>query len=98
MPGKSPEKVEKKSVKDAKPLTKVLTEREYGKKINKIEAAAKALKSHVDRKSDEIQTLVEELVPAMNIDGDFKKGGKVKKDGVYRLHKGEKVVPVKKKK
>jgi len=26
----------------------------------------------------------------------FKKGGKVKKTGVYKLHKGEKVVPAKK--
>lgn len=28
--------------------------------------------------------------------GSFKKGGKVKKTGNYKLHKGEKVVPVKK--
>lgn len=30
------------------------------------------------------------------LDGSFKKGGKVKKTGVYRLHKGEVVVPKKK--
>lgn len=30
------------------------------------------------------------------VKGSFKKGGKVKATGVYKLHKGEKVVPVKK--
>lgn len=30
--------------------------------------------------------------------GSFKKGGKVKKTGLYKLHKGEKVIPAKKKK
>jgi len=30
--------------------------------------------------------------------GSYKKGGKVKKTGLYKLHKGEKVVPVKSKK
>lgn len=30
--------------------------------------------------------------------GSMKKGGKIKKTGLYRLHKGEKVVPSKKKK
>ena len=30
--------------------------------------------------------------------GTFKKGGKVKKTGIYKLHKGEVVKPVKKKK
>lgn len=29
--------------------------------------------------------------------GSFKKGGKVKKTGIYKLHKGEKVVKAKKK-
>lgn len=33
-----------------------------------------------------------------NILGSFKKGGKVKKTGNYKLHKGEEVKPVKKKK
>lgn len=28
--------------------------------------------------------------------GGFKKGGTVKKTGIYRLHKGEKVIPAKK--
>lgn len=30
--------------------------------------------------------------------GSFKKGGKVPKTGLYKLHKGEKVVPAKKRK
>ena len=32
-----------------------------------------------------------------NVLGSFKKGGTVKKTGVYKLHKGEEVVPAKKK-
>lgn len=31
-----------------------------------------------------------------NLAGSFKKGGRVKKTGVYRLHKGEKVIPANK--
>lgn len=31
------------------------------------------------------------------VQGSFRKGGKVKKTGVYRLHKGERVVPRKSK-
>lgn len=30
--------------------------------------------------------------------GSYKKGGKVKKTGLYKLHKGEKVIKAKKKK
>lgn len=33
--------------------------------------------------------------PKQPILGSFKKGGKVKKTGLYKLHKGEKVIPVK---
>lgn len=32
----------------------------------------------------------------MNILGSFRKGGRVKKTGTYKLHKGETVVPTKK--
>jgi hypothetical protein len=31
------------------------------------------------------------------LDGTFKKGGHVKKTGIYKLHKGEDVIPAKKK-
>lgn len=37
------------------------------------------------------------LIQHMPILGSFKKGGKVKKTGAYILHKGEKVVPTKRK-
>lgn len=30
------------------------------------------------------------------LDGSFKKGGSVKKTGIYKLHKGEEVIPKKK--
>lgn len=32
---------------------------------------------------------------SLNLQGSFKKGGKVKKTGAYKLHKGEKVITAK---
>ena len=83
--------------KKTKNLTKMIHERETGKKIDKQEASRASLTSKVEKNKEDIEKLAKQ-VAGLQVDGDFKKGGKVKKDGVYRLHKGEEVVPVKKKK
>lgn len=71
---------------------------------NKIEADRRAGELTPDKLTNlnnKIALLNQQLPRNLEIPevlGSFKKGGNVKKTGLYQLHKGEKVIPVKNKK
>lgn len=55
--------------------------------------------SGIPKKGETYGQLIDEATKwAKTHNRSFKKGGSVKKTGIYQLHKGEKVIPVKKKK
>ena len=59
------------------------------------EAPIKSLMSHAPKVGGQIGENAR--MKQQLLDGSFKKGGHVKKTGIYKLHKGEEVVPAKKK-
>lgn len=71
----------------AKNLTQMVKDRETSGKMYKVGAAAKAMSSDTERSRADKEKLAQEVV------GSMKDGGMVKKTGLYKLHKGEKVIP-----